>query len=76
MAKKLTFKQVKRFVLDHLKENHLEVNDRYKKHYMAMLKETTGISGLVNVITNYYGVDMSHGWILLVNIMINKKKKK
>jgi hypothetical protein len=76
MAKKLTFKQVKRFVLDHLKENHLEVNDRYKKHYMAMLKEATGINGLVNVIASFYNVDMNCGRIQLINIMMVDKKKK
>jgi len=76
MAKKLTFKQVKRFVVDHIKENHLGVNDRYKKHYIDRLKEANGISGLVNVITSFYNVDMSYGWIQLINIMMVDKKKK
>lgn len=76
MAKKLTFKQVKRFVKDHIENNNLGVNDRYKKHYIDRLKEITGLPGLITIVCDYYDIEKIFGCIILMNLMMVDKKKK
>lgn len=72
--KKLTLPQVKRLVLDHIKKNELEVNDRYKKHYIDRTKETTGVNGLIMVLSEYHSVSFSLASLRFINLMIVDKE--